>query len=43
MDADYAAESTKLATLQIIHESSSAMLAKYNLSKQAVLNLLPKN
>lgn len=39
-DADYSAESTKLATAQILSQASTAMLAQANQSQQGVLNLL---
>ncbi len=39
-DADYSAESTKLASSQILAQASTAMLAQANQSQQGVLNLL---
>jgi len=39
-DADYAAESTKLAKAQILSQASTAMLAQANQSQQNVLSLL---
>jgi flagellin len=39
-DADYAAESTKLAKAQILAQASTAMLAQANQSQQNVLTLL---
>jgi flagellin len=39
-DADYAAESTKLAKAQILAQASTAMLAQANQSQQNVLSLL---
>lgn len=39
-DADFAAESTKLAKAQILQQASMAMLAQANASKQGVLSLL---
>jgi flagellin len=39
-DADFAAESTKLAAAQILSQASTAMLAQANQSQQGVLNLL---
>jgi len=39
-DADYAAESTKLAKAQILSQASTAMLAQANQSQQNVLTLL---
>jgi flagellin len=40
MDADYSAETTKLASAQILSQASTAMLAQANQSQQGVLNLL---
>ena len=40
MDADFAAESTRLARAQILQEASVAMLAQANASAQNVLKLL---
>ncbi|MDC0882811.1 flagellin [Litorivicinus sp.] len=40
MDADFAAESTRLARAQILQEASVAMLAQANQSAQSVLKLL---
>jgi len=40
MDADYAAESTRLARAQIIQQASVAMLSQANIKIQAVLKLL---
>ena len=40
MDADFSAESTKLASAQILSQASTAMLAQANQSQQGVLNLL---
>jgi flagellin-like hook-associated protein FlgL len=40
MDADYAAESTRLARAQIIQQASVAMLAQANIKIQEVLKLL---
>ncbi len=40
MDADFAAESTRLARAQILQEASVAMLAQANASAQSVLKLL---
>ncbi len=39
-DADFSAESTKLASAQILAQASTAMLAQANQSQQGVLNLL---
>ncbi len=39
-DADFSAESTKLAAAQILSQASTAMLAQANQSQQDVLNLL---
>lgn len=39
-DADFSAESTKLAAAQILSQASTAMLAQANQSQQGVLNLL---
>lgn len=39
-DADFSAESTKLASAQILSQASTAMLAQANQSQQGVLNLL---
>ncbi len=39
-DADFSAESTKLAAAQILSQASNAMLAQANQSQQGVLNLL---
>jgi flagellin len=39
-DADFSAESTRLASSQILAQASTAMLAQANQSKQGVLNLL---
>jgi flagellin len=39
-DADYAAESAKLATAQIVSQAATAMLAQANAQKGAVLSLL---
>jgi flagellin len=39
-DADFSAESTKLASSQILAQASTAMLAQANQSQQGVLNLL---
>ena len=39
-DADYSAESTKLASSQILAQASTAMLAQANQSQQGVLKLL---
>jgi len=39
-DADFSAESTKLASAQILSEASTAMLAQANQSQQGVLTLL---
>lgn len=41
-DADFAAESTKLANSQILQQASTAMLAQANASKQGVLSLLQR-
>jgi len=40
MDADYAAESTRLARAQIIQQASVAMLSQANIKIQEVLKLL---
>ena len=40
MDADFAAESTRLARAQILQEASVAMLAQANTASQSVLKLL---
>jgi flagellin len=40
MDADFAAESTRLARAQILQETSVAMLAQANAAAQTVLKLL---
>ncbi len=40
MDADYAAESTKLAQYQIMQQAGAAMLAQANTAGQIVLSLL---
>ncbi|HET6942120.1 MAG TPA: flagellin [Sphingomicrobium sp.] len=40
LDADFSAESTKLATAQILSQASTAMLAQANQSQQGVMNLL---
>jgi flagellin len=40
MDTDYALESTKLATQQILQQSSIAMLAQANALPNSVLSLL---
>lgn len=40
MDADFAAESTKLARGQILSQAATAMLAQANASKQSVMSLL---
>ena len=40
LDADYAAETTKLVKQQIIQQAALAMLAQANASKQYVLTLL---
>jgi flagellin len=39
-DADFSAESTKLASAQILSQASTAMLAQANQSQQGVMNLL---
>jgi flagellin len=39
-DADFSAESTKLASAQILAQASTAMLAQANQSQQGVMNLL---
>ena len=39
-DADYSAETTKLAKAQILSQASTAMLAQANQSQQNVLSLL---
>ena len=39
-DADFSAESTKLAAAQILSQASTAMLAQANQSAQGVMNLL---
>jgi flagellin len=39
-DADFSAESTRLASAQILAQASTAMLAQANQSQQGVLNLL---
>ncbi|MBA3941113.1 MAG: flagellin FliC [Sphingopyxis sp.] len=39
-DADFSAESTKLAAAQILSQASTAMLAQANQSQQGVMNLL---
>ena len=39
-DADFAAETTNLAKMQILQQASTAMLAQANASKQNVLSLL---
>jgi flagellin len=39
-DADFSAESTKLAAAQILNQASTAMLAQANQSQQGVINLL---
>lgn len=39
-DADFAAESTKLAAASILSQASTAMLAQANQSQQGVLSLL---
>jgi flagellin len=39
-DADFAAESSNLAKMQILQQASTAMLAQANASKQSVLSLL---
>lgn len=39
-DADFSAESTKLAAAQILSQASTAMLSQANQSQQGVLNLL---
>lgn len=39
-DTDYAAETTQLSKMQILQQSSTAMLAQANASKQNVLSLL---
>lgn len=40
LDADFAEESTKLASAQILSQASTAMLAQANQSQQDVMNLL---
>ncbi|MBU6208206.1 MAG: flagellin FliC [Alphaproteobacteria bacterium] len=40
-DADFSAETTKLASAQILQQASTAMLAQANQSQQGVLKLLP--
>jgi len=40
VDADFAVESTKLATAQVLAQASTAMLAQANQNQQDVLNLL---
>ena len=40
LDADYAAQTTEIARMQIIQRASIAMLAQANVSKSAVLTLL---
>ena len=40
VDADFAAESTKLTRAQILAQASTSMLAQANQSKQYVLSLL---
>jgi flagellin len=39
-DADFSAETTKLAKAQILSQASTAMLAQANQSQQGVLSLL---
>jgi flagellin len=40
MDADFAAESTRLARAQVLQQASVAMLAQANATAQTVLRLL---
>ena len=40
MDADFAAESTRLARAQVLQQASVAMLAQANIRPQSVLQLL---